>query len=174
MHHAIASSLAISKDVLDLLHSILLDPTDLFSHHSRALSLSKTGLWPLDLSWDLLLDLSLLYFLPTTGQHVIIPSPATHRALSWTFLPFLSRTQFAAAYSYVLQHDKTFLPTAAKTVQRSQYLAPYLTMNVQIARETSNSYLLRGSDTASPFIVLETAIGSLIKMADIEGLPVDG
>ena len=47
-------------------------------------------------------------------------------------------------------------------------------MNVQIAREPSNSYLLRGYGTASPFIVLETAIGSLIKMADIEGLPVDG
>ena len=47
-------------------------------------------------------------------------------------------------------------------------------MNVQIASESSKSYLLRGSGTASPFIVLETAIGGLIKIADIEGLPVDG
>ena len=33
-------------------------------------------------------------------------------------------------------------------------------MSVQIARECSFSYLVRGSGTASPFIVLETAIGS--------------
>lgn len=47
-------------------------------------------------------------------------------------------------------------------------------MNVQIARESSNSYILRGSGTASRFVVLEIAIGSLTEKADIEGLPVEG